>query len=276
MRLIQRPAFLYVLALLATAVHCEEAAAPQAAPPKIFPPEIVTATLACKAQWDEACDDKKIITAPPGHKICQHEVTVVQQSGDSQYQEAASDEKSLTIGFSAHGNLKKKDPKGADIQLQVVLRGVRETESCDMAAPKAVATATAATPATATNTPAPAETKPTAVTVTEQKVVVEAAPAPEPAQEETKPAPVSYHGPKVHACACSAWIDAMKVHECLVIGHGRDNKDCGTFQTSIICVTGKDECRDLQKEFCPQIVGIDQTNSKKRIYVENSPYCQPH
>ena len=131
MRLIQRPAFLYVLALLATAVHCEEAAAPQAAPPKIFPPEIVTATLACKAQWDEACDDKKIITAPPGHKICQHEVTVVQQSGDSQYQEAASDENKVKSAWQA-----PLLQKFTDMQALLLLDPIHEVDSAGWPQPK--------------------------------------------------------------------------------------------------------------------------------------------
>lgn len=243
-------------------------------------PEISVATLACNAQWNEACEDRKIVTVPAGHKLCSHEITVTRQEGDSSYQDEGASNNTVTVHFSAKGNLKRLDQKGAAIELKVSMHGVRENENCD---------GTPASPAVAT--PAATNQPGTAIVATPTPITQNEAEHKEPEHKEADQAEAHYvfgprkekkeqfnnpelkGGAKPHACACSTWIDAIKVNNCLVVGHGRDNVDCSTFQASITCVNTRDDCRALWKEFCPEIAGLDQTASKKRIFVENSAYC---
>ncbi len=84
---------------------------------------------------------------------------------------------------------------------------------------------------------------------------------PEPVVEETPE-------PTPHACACSPWIYASEAQECLSKG-----KKCEKMQADVHCVTDKTSCRDIQRKTCPNVVGLDQSKSNKRLYITDSPHC---
>lgn len=218
--------------------------------------ELALGTLSCKAEWNEFCEDQNTVSVPEGHKLCKHNITVKQQSGDSSYSLVSTDTKSVTVKFSAKGNRDRFKQQSAHIVLEVALLGVRDDKTC-------VTGEVASTAALPTSQPAP---QPLARAVTETTTVA-------PEEKITPATAPAITLPKVHACACSQWIDAGKVTNCLQQGHARDNVSCESFSTTIQCVTSRDECREIQKDDCYQVMGLNQTTSQKRIYVADSPYC---
>ena len=267
--------------------------------------EIAVGTLSCKAEWNEFCEDQNIVSVPAQHKLCHYTIKASTQTGDSTYQFVTADNQSVTVKFSAKGNRDRFNQQGAQIVLTVSLFGVRNDASCpgDTAALPAVAakpaapvtppaptTATPTAPATAAATPAataPVTTvapTPPALAATTTAAVT---PAPAPSTDTTNPvvlegkvaavvaapeAPANTL-PKIHACACSQWIDAGKVTSCLELGSGRDKTSCDTFAAAIQCVTSREDCRAIQQDTCYQVMGLNQTTSQKRIFVSDSPYC---
>jgi len=235
-------------------------------PAAFVAPEVAVATISCKAEWNQFCEDQKTIHVPDGHKLCKQIVTAKEQTGDSAYEIVSTDNQGVTVKFHAIGNRDRNKQQGASIVLNVSLLGVRENVDCNSgaAAKSSVVTSapvaaapTSTSPAPASQASAPVETK---------------APATPASSEKTTRTTTSE--PRPHACACSQWIDADKVFNCLANGHGRDNVTCDSYATTIQCVTSKDECHESQKENCPQIAGLNQTTSRKRIFVPDSPYCQ--
>jgi len=234
--------------------------------PTFTPPEVAIGTFSCKAEWNQFCEDQKTIKVPEGHKLCKNTITVKEQMGDSSYEIVSTDSQGVTVKFHAKGNRDRIKQQGASIIFNISLLGVRENVDCISGAMKK--------PSVAIN-PAP---EPKAAVIAEKitETKIEAKPA-----EATTLAPAPIVSPttaitqeqKPHACACSQWIDADKVFNCLANGHGRDNVKCDSFSTTIQCVASKEECHESQKENCPQIAGLNQTTSKKRIFVLNSPYC---
>jgi len=226
------------------------------------PPEVATATLSCKAEWNQFCEDQKTIKVPEGHKLCKNTVTAKEQTGDSSYEIVSTDSHGVTVKFHAKGNRDRVKQQGASILLNISLLGVREHVDCV----SGVTAKPATTPAAEPNAVVVAEKKP-APTIEKTAEIATPTPA-------AKTAVATPQEAKPDACACSQWIDADKVFNCLANGHGRENAKCDSYATTIQCVTSKDECRESQKENCPQIAGLNQTTSKKRIFVPNSPYCQ--
>jgi hypothetical protein len=222
------------------------------------PKEVAIGTLSCKAEWNEYCEDQNTVSVPEGHKLCSHAITVTQQTGDSAYSLVSTDAKSITIKFSAKGNRDRFKQQSANIMLRVSLLGVRDDNECVPGS----AVKPSPTPKYEPKPEPPAET-----TATTSQAAPEVKVA--PAQEVIVNAP-----PKVHACACSQWIDAGKLTNCLEQGHARDNVSCETFVATIQCVSSRDECRAIQQDSCYQVMGLNQTTSQKRIYVADSPYCQ--
>lgn len=241
--------------------------------------EIAVGTLSCKAEWNEFCEDQNIVSVPAEHKLCNYTIKATTKLGDSAYQFVTADKQSVTVKFSAKGNRDRFNQQGAHIVLTVSLFGVRSDASCpgDPVAPPAVAAT--ATPAAAAVNPPPAPAAiptpalapaPTPTTTDNNSPAVIEGKAPSTVVTPTIPASTL---PKVHACACSQWIDAGKVTSCLELGLGRDKVTCDTFSAAIQCVTSREECRNLHQDTCYQVMGLNQTTSQKRIFVSDSPYC---
>jgi len=230
-----------------------------------FPPEVTVGSIQCKAEWNEFCEDQKIIQVPDGYKLCKNTVTIKEQSGDSTYAITDSNNSSVTVKFSAKGNRNRLKPEGASIDLTVSLQGVRSDDDC---------AGNAAIVPKATNIdppkPEPAMTAPPAPANEFISLALKARVTPPP-----PPKPVTLSaGAKINACACSQMIDADKVTRCLTYGQTRDKSSCDTLGASLQCVASKADCRELQKQGCVPVLGIDQTNSQQRIYVPESPYCE--
>jgi len=220
--------------------------------------KLIAGTVSCLAAWNEHCEDKKIISVPDRYHLCSHHITVSEKLGDANYQIVATDKKSITIYFRAKGNQDRLKPVGASIKLSVDLSGVKETESCE------------ASDSTEKHAPA-------APMITSSKIIEAPAEsadsiptsAPSPATAESVDAQINSH-----ACACSQWLNWMKVEHCLTKEQRSDRPPCDSYQVTIQCVKSKEECRALQKDSCPQVAGLNQSTSQKRLFVENSPYCQ--
>jgi hypothetical protein len=213
--------------------------------------KLIAGSINCTAEWNELCEDKKIISVPEKYRLCYHDIVIASQAGDANYQVVASDQKSITVYFRAKGNQDRSKPSAASINLNVALFGVKDTDSCD---------------------DLPAPTKPV--------ISVSPASLPSPDIETINTSTAAPETPvdaptKVHACACSQWLNWMKVEHCLTKEQRADRPPCDSYQVTIQCVTSKDECRAIQKDNCPQIAGLNQSTSYKRLYIENSPYCQP-
>jgi len=220
--------------------------------------KLIAGTVSCSAAWNELCEDKKIISVPEHYRLCGHHIAVSEKLGDASHQIVASDQKSITIYFRAKGNQDRFKPVGASIKLNVDLSGVKDTESCDESGSteKQVPTTPITTPSKTIEDPVES-TNPTPTS------------APTPATVETVDAKINSH-----ACACSQWLTWMKVEHCLTKEQREDRPPCDSYQVTIQCVNSKEECRALQKDSCPQVAGLNQSTSQKRLFVENSPYCQ--
>jgi len=223
-----------------------------------IPPEVAVGTISCKAEWNEFCEDQKKISVPDGHKLCKNTITEKEKTGDSSYEVVSTDNQSVTIKFHAKGNRDRFKQQGASIVLGVSLLGVRENVDCLSGL---------------TNNP-----------VVMPKTEIQPEPKPAPVPESTgktqaatvdNPVVAPANELKPHACACSQWIDADKVFSCLTRGHGRDNASCDSYAATIQCVASKEECHESQVENCPQVMGLNRTTSNKRLFVIDSPYCQP-
>ncbi len=240
-------------------------------PNNFMPPEVAAGTVSCKAEWNQICEDQKTIKVPEGHKLCKNTVIAKEKNGDSGYEIVSTDNKGITVKFYAKGNRDRFKQQDSSIVLNILLLGVRENVDCT----SGVVTKAITTPVSEPKVAAIVEknSAPAIETKTEVKPAETAAPT-SAASTATSTITPTTQDPKPHACACSQWIDADKVFNCLANGHGRDNAKCDSYATTIQCVTSKDECRESQKENCPQIAGLNQTIAKKRIFVLNSPYCQ--
>lgn len=228
-------------------------------------PSSTIGEVTCNAKWNELCEDKKILSMPENHRLCEHEITVTEKTGDASYQVVGSDDTSITIYFRAKGNLDRNKPQPASIKLDVHMKGVPVKESCagDTTHPASTNTVTTHTATTPAVTP------------------VEKAPS-EPANTVTTPSassPLPETAPSTHqnlqACACSQWLNWMNVERCLERGKGKEGVSCDSYPTSIQCVSSKAECQAIHKNDCPQVVGLNQSTSLKRLFIENSPYCLP-
>jgi hypothetical protein len=211
---------------------------------------LISGTIKCTAEWNELCEDKKILSVPAHYRLCHHNIRVAEKTGDAGYQVVASDQSSITVYFRAKGNQDRFKPQGANIQLDVKLLGTKDTEACEESAAKAQPVVEPATPALS---PPPAE------------IVLTPPPAPTANENITTP----------HACACSQYLNWIKVENCLAREKRDDRPPCDSYEVTIQCVASREQCRSLQKDNCPQVVGLNQSTSFKRLYIENSPYCQP-
>lgn len=212
--------------------------------------KLIAGTISCSAEWNELCEDKKIISVPAHYRLCHHEIVIEKKSGEASYQVVASDEKSITVYFRAKGNQDRIKPSGASINLSVDLTGVEETETCEESISSATENPVAAAPVAAPSN------------------IVEMS------KEITTTESVDTAQIKIHACACSQWLNWMKVENCLAKEQRGDRPPCDSYEVNIQCVTSKDECRSIQKDNCPQVAGLNQSTSQKRLFVENSPYCR--
>jgi hypothetical protein len=253
---------LFGLVLLATS-PVSLADAPDTA--HTLPPEVTVGSIHCKAEWNEFCEDQKTIQVPDGYKLCKNTVTVKEKSGDSAYEITDTNTTGITVKFNAKGNRNRLKPEGAVIDLSISLQGVRIDDDCSgnvMIKP------------TASNVDAPT---PQAAATTAVPLMTNMMPKIAPKTEAPVAAAKSLHAssePNINACACSEWMQADKVTSCLIHGYGHDKISCDTLPASIQCVASKDECHDVQKENCPEVLGIDKTLSRKRLFVPDSPYCR--
>lgn len=211
--------------------------------------KLISGTISCSAEWNELCEDKKIISVPEHYRLCHHQIVIAEKNGEASHQVVASDQSSITVYFRAKGNQDRHKPAGASIKLGVDLSGVKESETCEDVAP-----------VQAVEIPAP--------TPPNDSEVAKEMPAPTP---EPEPKPVDA---AMDACACSQWLNWMKVERCLTQEKRADRPSCDSYEVTIQCVTSKEECRSIQKDSCAQVVGLNQSTSLKRLFVENSPYCQ--
>jgi len=211
--------------------------------------KLIAGTISCSAEWNELCEDKKIISVPDNYRLCHHEIIISENSGDTSHKMVASDQKSITVYFRAKGNQDRSKPKGAFVKLNVELSGVKDTEACENITP--IKTPELSAPISS-NTPELSQETPASTS--------------EPLSVDT--------ASNVHACACSQWLNWMKVEHCLSKEQRSDRPPCDSYEVTIQCVNSKDECRSIQKENCPQVVGLNQSTSLKRLFIENSPYCQ--
>lgn len=213
--------------------------------------KLIAGTVSCSVQWSERCEEKKIFSVPENYLLCHHTIVIAEKAGDASHQVVASDQSSITVYFQAKGNQDRFKPTGASIKLNIELFGVKKTESCkeNVLAPIKNPEVPALAPANDTK-------------------IVDTAPAPVPAKPTDDLA-------NTHACACSQWLNWMKVERCLAQEKRADRPPCDSYEVTIQCVSSKEECRAMQKDNCPQIVGLNQSTSLKRLFIENSPYCQP-
>jgi len=227
-------------------------------------PEVTLGSLHCKAEWNEFCEDQKIVQVPDGYRLCKPDITVNEQLGDSHYEITHTDEHGITVSFNAKGNRDRLKPQGAVIDLAISLKGVRNDDDCAGGKVRIVPTAT-----NIDKNPPP-EPPPSSPEIFAARSTPNAA---EIATHPAAPANTESSGAKVHACACSQMLAAEKLSRCLAYGETREHASCDTLGASIQCVASKDECHELQNNSCYQMLGINQSTSQKRVFVPDSIYC---
>jgi len=207
--------------------------------------KLISGSIKCSAAWNELCEDKKIISVPDNYRLCHQEISIAEQSGDASYQVVATDSTSITVYFRAKGNQDRLKQKGAAIKLNVGLFGVEKTDTCEESTAVAM----------------PGSTEPE-ISITPAASIPDNSITNAATQENP------------HACACSQWLNWMKVEQCLSRPQRPDRPPCDSYEVTIQCVSSKDICRNIQKDNCPQVVGLNQSTSLKRLFIENSSYCQ--